>query len=234
MKKPIVLLLVCLLLVPLDLGAAGKLKVDRTQFDFGTIREGQNALVNFTVTNATAEKISIKEIRTFAACVESKPLPKRELAPGESLELSYVFESLGYGGVQVNKKIEIYYNETDVLKLSVKGTVLALEKYQAPIGELLYNFFVLVDIRSRKEYLEEHILGAIHVPNEDLAGWANIISKSLSDEIIIYLYSSDGKLSDAAVQTLRKKGFAQCVSLVGGLREWKNQHGNKLIVSGER
>ncbi len=234
MKKVRAVFLICIFFIPFYLSSAGTLKVNKTQFDFGTIREGQNALVSFTVTNATAEKIAIKEIRTFAACVESKPLPKRELAPGESLELSYVFESLGYGGIEVNKIIEIYHNEKDVLKLNVKGTVLALEKYQAPIGELVYNFFALIDIRSRQSFLNEHLLGAIHVPHAELIDWVMQISKNLSNETIIYLYCEDGKKSDAVVQKLQNSGYAQFVSLVGGLREWKKQNGDKLLVPGER
>lgn len=223
------------ILISTQIYASVKLIAEKYQFNFGTVREGVNANVKFKINNTGTEIAKIIEIRTFAACVESKPLPKRKLAPGESMELEYVFETLGYGGVSVDKQIEIYYNNTKLspLKLRVKGNVLPLEFYQASLGELTYNFFVLIDVRPRDHFHKEHIIGAINVPYKKLAKWATDVSNSLSEEIIIYLYSEDGTKSDEAAKMLRKKGFTQYISLVGGLKEWKQQKGKKLLVAGE-
>jgi len=222
------------ILISTQIYASVKLIAEKSQFDFGTVREGVNAAVKFKISNTGAEAAQISEIRTFAACVESRPLPKKELAPGESMELEYVFETLGYGGVSVDKQIEIFYNNAKLnpLKLCVKGKVLPLESYQASLGELTYNFFVLIDVRPRDHFLKEHIIGAINVPYQKLARWATDVSGSLSEEIIIYLYSEDGKKSDEAAKMLRKKGFSRYISLVGGLKEWKQQKGRKLLVAG--
>lgn len=211
-----------------------QLKVDKKVCNFGEIQEGQTALVTFNLLNPGTKIIAIKEVRTFGACIELKPLKNRELAPGDSLELNYIFESIGYGGVPIDKKIEVHYNDSKVLKLRLKGVVLPLKKYQAPFGEMIYNYFALIDIRSRQSFLNEHLLGAIHVPHSELIDWVMQISKNLSKETIIYLYCDDGKKSDAVAQKLQNSGFAQFVSLVGGLREWKKQYGDKLLVSGER
>ena len=223
------------MLISTQIYASVKLIAEKSQFNFGTVREGVNAAVKFKITNAGTEAAKINEIRTFAACVESRPLPKNELAPGESMELEYVFESLGYGGVSVDKQIEIFYNNRKLspLKLLVKGKVLPLESYQASLGELTYNFFVLIDVRPRENFLKEHIIGAINIPYKKLARWATDVSGNLSKEIVIYLYSENGTKSDEAAKKLRQKGYSQYISLVGGLKEWKRQEGMKLLVAGE-
>jgi len=211
-----------------------ELAADKLTFDFGTIREGTNARVTFTIINTGAKEVQIREIRTFSACVEARPLAQRNLAPGKKLTLEYIFESLGYGGASVNKSIEIHYNNNKLspLRLNVKGKVLSLEPYQAPLGELTYNFFVLIDIRSEQSFAQEHIIGAINIPFEKIDRWAADVSQVISDELIIYLYSEDGTKSDKAAKMLRDKGYSQYISLVGGLKEWKNQKGNRFLISG--
>jgi rhodanese-related sulfurtransferase len=214
---------------------AQQLTADKLVFDFGTIREGMNVSVNFTISNQGSKKAQIKEIRTFAACVESRPLVQRSLAPGEKMTLDFLFASLGYGGATVDKNIEIHYDNPRLspLKLSVRGKVLALEPYQAPIGEMTYNFFILVDLRPQESFAKEHIIGSINVPSKIIEQWVSEVSKSFSAELIIYLFSEDGIESDREAKALREKGYSQFISLVGGLKEWKQQLGTKFLVSGK-
>lgn len=214
---------------------APELVPEKSTFDFGTVREGVNVPVNFTVVNRGSKEVHIQQIRTFAACVEARPPSKHTLAPGEKILLEYIFESLGYGGATLNKQIEIHYNNRKLspLKLSVRGKVIPLEPHQAPLGELTYNFFVLVDIRQPDSYAKEHIIGAVNVPLDNIHQWASAVAKSVSDELIIYLYSEDGKESDKAAKMLRAKGYSQYLSIVGGLKEWKNQNGKKFLISGK-
>lgn len=227
-------LVMFLILISTSIYAESELTAEKSYVDFGTVREGKNIKISFKITNTGSKEVRIKEIRTFAACIESRPLTKRNLAPGEGVELEYIFESLGYGGVSVDKQIEVYYNNANLspLRLSVRGKVLPLEPYQASMGELTYNFFVLVDIRPSERFIKEHIIGAINVPYEKIGTWAFGVSKTISEEVIIYLYSEDGRKSDEAAKMLRKKGFLQYLSIVGGLKEWKNQNNNKFLVSG--
>lgn len=119
------------------------------------------------------------------------------------------------------------------LTLTVKGKVLPLEEYQAPVGEVTYNFFILIDLRSPEQFQKEHILGALNVPHSEIEEWVSTVSSSLSDELVIYLYSNKGMNSDKTARSLREKGYTQFISMVGGLKEWKNQLGNKFLVSGE-
>lgn len=237
MRKILVFIASALFLISLlpSFSQAQELTADRLTFDFGTIREGTNVSVNFIVLNKSLKKAHLREIRTFAACVEARPLGERSLAPGKRITLDFVFQSLGYGGATVDKTVEIHYDNPSLspLKLKVKGKVLALEPYQAPIGEMTYNFFVLVDVRQPESFAREHILGSINVPSAAIDQWVSEVSKSLSTELIIYLYCEDGAESDRTAAMLRKRGYSQFISLVGGLKEWKNQLGKKFLVSGK-
>jgi rhodanese-related sulfurtransferase len=234
--KSLVSISLFLLCLPVFGEAAAELQAEKSVFDFGQLQEGVNTPVNFTIKNSGDRKVLIKEIRTFAACVQSQPLEKNSLDPGESLALEYVFESLGYGGADIQKSIEVHYNNRrkSPLILLVKGQVRPLESHQASLGELAYNFYVLVDIRQPGKYEKEHILGAINIPRPQLLSWAEKASQTLSDEIIIYLYSEEGEESDAAAVSLRERGFIQFLSLVGGLKEWKQRYKNKLLITGEK
>lgn len=98
---------------------------------------------------------------------------------------------------------------------------------------MTYNYLVLVDIRSPEAYEKEHVLGSINVPQIKLNSWAEKIKKNLPKQVIIYLYSEEGTKSDEAVKELRKRGYKQYVSVVGGIKEWKRRHKGQWIVSGQ-
>jgi rhodanese-related sulfurtransferase len=213
---------------------AFELQAEAGIFDFGAIREGVKAPVHFILVNKGNSILEIKEIRTFAACVQTRPLDDTELAPGESLRLDYVFESLGYGGLKIKKKIEVHYKgKKSPLVLTVKGRVLPLEDFQAPLGEMTYNYFVLLDLRSPEAFSKEHLLGAVNVPQGNLDAWIEHAEPGLSPELVIYLISEKGEVSDAAAERLREQGYVQFFSLVGGMAEWKRQFGNKWIINSQ-
>lgn len=219
----------------LPLLAQSNITVDPARFDFGTIDEGEHAPVFFTLHNPSSEPVRIVEVRTFAACVQSLPFDKKWIDAGESIELQYVFESLGYGGVTVNKKIEIFFeNNKQPLELRVTGTVRPLREFQAPLGEMSYNFFVLIDVRDRASFVEAHIVGAIHVPADQVISWFNQINGTISDEVVFYLISEEGKASDEIADSLNQQGKQQFFSIVGGMREWKRQKGQQLLISGDQ
>jgi len=212
-----------------------ELKADKSIYDFQEIKEGLNVPVRFTLTNSGTKPVRIKEIRTFASCVQSRPFTEMVLKPGESTTLEFVFESLGYGGVIISKPIEVHHDDAkqSPLKLYVKGKVSPLEDFQAPVGEVTYNYLVLLDIRSPEEYEKEHILGAINVPYALLWSWAKNIKESLPEEVFIYVYSEQGIKSDEAVIKMRKEGYNQYVSIVGGIKEWKRRYKGQWIISGQ-
>lgn len=213
---------------------AARLEAQNDVYDFGRIQEGLNIPVTFVIFNKGDQKARIKEIRTFAACVQSRPLSDKELGPGESLRMEYIFESLGYGGVSIKKNIEVHYDSKkwSPLKLTVKGEVRPLAPHQVPLGELTYNFFALIDLRSPEDFRKGHILGAVNIPAAKISEWTSRVSPSISGNLLIYLLCENGSISGRVAAELHLKGYSYYVSVVGGMSEWKKRHGNRFLISG--
>ena len=238
MRNPIRLIVALMLLLSglyQQLQAQEEVTVQEDTFNFGTIREGEQAPVTFELNNTSSSSVTVKEIRTFASCVQRFPFENRVIEPGQKRKLSLTFESLGFGGVTINKRIEIIHSGSgSPLILTVKGKVMPLEPFQAPLGEVVYNYAVVVDISPAEKFQEAHLMGAVPVPEQELIPWLEENRSSLSEEMIIYICSQDGNASDIAARALHKMGYMQCVSLVGGMKEWHNRYGDKWIISGKR
>jgi rhodanese-related sulfurtransferase len=212
--------------------AAGpRLEADKTHRDLGSVREGIKAHVTFAITNTGDEEATIERVESGAACT-STGLPTRTLKPGEQMEMEFIFETLGYGGRSPMRQATVHYDsaEHSPLTLTVAGTIEAAADHQAPIGELSYNFFVLIDVRPEQEYREEHIIGAINVPAEQLPEWIKKVPK----HVVIYLCDDDGEDSSRLARRLRREEYSQVKGIVGGLQEWKKRKGEKMTISGKR
>lgn len=205
--------------------------VDGTNRDLGIVKEGTNPHVFFTLANIGTDETSVRvHDLSKGGCTSVSSIPK--LAPGDTAQLELIFQTLGYGGRTPTRRVQIHYGnpEFSPLELSVTAKIIPPEPYQVLIGELRYNFFVLIDIRSPEAFAREHIVGAINVPQKELTGLVTNLPKYL----LIYLYSEDGTKSDEAALMLRAKGFSECLSIVGGLNEWKQRYGKSHLISGPR
>ena len=200
--------------------------------DLGIVKEGTYLHVSFTILNTGTDETRILVRNLSKGGCSSVGSPKNKLASGESTKLEFIFETLGYGGRKPTRRVQVHYNNPEIspLELSVTAKILPPEPYQVPIGELWYNFFVMVDVRHPDAFAKEHIAGAINVPQEKLIEWASNLPK----DFLIYLYSEDGKKSDEAAQMLREKGYSECLSVIGGLREWKQRYSDRYLISGSR
>ncbi|MDY7108366.1 MAG: rhodanese-like domain-containing protein [Planctomycetota bacterium] len=76
-----------------------------------------------------------------------------------------------------------------------------------------------LDPRSRSEYLEGHIPGAVHRPFEDLRD--DHADLDQYDLIIVYGDDYNTPVALAASKTLMELGFEDVRTLRGGLRAWK-------------
>jgi len=110
----------------INLGAA-IIEFDKTEFDFGTINQGDVVEGVFKITNAG--KVDLLITNAKASCGCTVPVwPKEPIKPGESAELKVSFNSRGKKGVQ-NKSITLQTNTEKVTEiLRVKGTVTPKEK----------------------------------------------------------------------------------------------------------
>lgn len=200
--------------------------------DLGEIREGIRTSVTFTLVNegkADAKNISVHDLSQGGCTAVSEV---SYLAAGDSAKLEFIFETLGYGGQKPTREVKVRYGnpEHSPMTLSVTADVLPVKAHQVPIGELYYNFFVLVDIRDSGTFRKGHIAGAIHVPAAGVADWVSMLPK----DFMIYLYSDEGKESDELALELQNNGYTEALSIIGGIGEWKRRYGERFIIEGPR
>jgi len=78
--------------------------------------------------------------------------------------------------------------------------------------------FILLDVRTEKEYLAGHIANSIWIPRGLLEFRIQKITSDPEAEIVIYC--KGGGRSALAAYTLLQMGYAKVFNLEGGLREW--------------
>jgi rhodanese-related sulfurtransferase len=79
---------------------------------------------------------------------------------------------------------------------------------------------IVVDVRENNEYVQGHILNAIHLPAGTLLERIGRLEKYRNRPIIISCMS--GSRSAHACSLLKKKGFEKVHNLKGGLMAWQN------------
>ncbi|MFD3005481.1 rhodanese-like domain-containing protein [Thermus tengchongensis] len=72
---------------------------------------------------------------------------------------------------------------------------------------------VVVDVRTPQEFAEGHVPGAINLPVENVAQWADTLPKDKP----VYLYCRSGNRSRQAAEYLKKKGYTNLYNLEGGI-----------------
>lgn len=203
-----------------------------TYFDIGTVKEGARPQVSFTLKNiGDAEATIAIDDLSKCGCTAVSFVPK--IPAGDSSKLEFIFETLGYGGQSITRRIRVNYNNPALspFEIIVAARIIEPEPYQALVDKLWYGFYVLIDIRSPEAYAKEHIVGSVNVPLQLLEDF----TANIPNYILIYLISENGEKSDLAAKMLRENGLSECVSLAGGLNEWKLRYGiMELLISGNR
>ena len=80
--------------------------------------------------------------------------------------------------------------------------------------------YILLDVRTQKEYEEGHLPGAICIPNETIAETPP--SRLTDKNQLIFVYCRSGQRSHAAAQKLAKMGYTNLVDL-GGITDWQGE-----------
>lgn len=78
---------------------------------------------------------------------------------------------------------------------------------------------VVIDVRDIGEFEAGHITGAKHVPERQVVERLKELEKFKDKPLILTCRS--GMRSGAAVQVLRRNGFAEAVNLRGGIVAWE-------------
>ena len=220
--------IVSLLLVGL-LGTAGaaapKISVDSPVYET-TVPAGTVANHTFRLTNTGNATLKIANVEVACGCTTTS-LPKRDLAPGESVGLVVAVDTAGLTGL-LQKPIEVVSNDPTTPRLALTFSLALVTKqvYHIEVTQLHQVFYVLIDLRAATEYAGGHLVGALNIPYAELGTWMSRLPK----EIPLILYDQTGALSDPAAQTLRGLGFSQAQSLFGGLSEWTHQYARRFIL----
>lgn len=95
---------------------------DKEVYDFGTVKEGEKVKGKFTIYNKGKSNLIILDATATCGCTVPT-WPKKAILPGESSELSFVFNSTGRSGKQ-SKSITLKTNtEKGSEQLRLKGVV---------------------------------------------------------------------------------------------------------------
>jgi len=78
---------------------------------------------------------------------------------------------------------------------------------------------VVIDVRDAEEYKAGHITNARHIPADELGARVKELEKVKTKPIIVVC--ARGNRSAAAAAQLRKLGFAEVLSLRGGIAAWQ-------------
>lgn len=81
--------------------------------------------------------------------------------------------------------------------------------------------YVLVDARSRADYENKHIPGAVSIPAEEIGDYADKLDKDR--EIVTYCGSYECPASTMAAKELQKLGFKNVRDYKGGIKEWEEK-----------
>jgi len=91
--------------------------------------------------------------------------------------------------------------------------------------------FILIDVRTEKEYLAGHIENAIWLPRGFLEFKIQKIIGDPETEIIVYC--KRGSRSALSAYTLMEMGYKNVLNLEGGFEEWVNKGNSIFNLHGE-
>ena len=80
--------------------------------------------------------------------------------------------------------------------------------------------YIILDVRTKEEYLEGHIKDAVNIPNEVIAEDAETILKDKDQKI--YVYCRSGRRSKEACKKLAELGYRKVIDF-GGILDWKGE-----------
>jgi|SRR5215472_13880147 len=82
--------------------------------------------------------------------------------------------------------------------------------------------FVLVDVREESEFAKDHLPGAIHLGKGVIE--RDIEARVPELDTVLVLYCGGGFRSALAADNLQKMGYANVISMDGGVRGWREKN----------
>lgn len=102
---------------------APRVEIDSLEYDFGTIKEGEEVPIVIPIRNTGGGSLLIRKIQTTCGCTAVVP-GQRVILPGKATQLDVVFHSAGRVGKQ-RKQITLYCNDPrqPIFQFIIKGEV---------------------------------------------------------------------------------------------------------------
>ncbi|MCB9245070.1 MAG: DUF1573 domain-containing protein [Flavobacteriales bacterium] len=108
--------------ISLNQADGAKIQFEKTQHDFGTIKEGTQATVSFMFTNTGSTPLVLNSVQASCGCTTPK-WTKEPIAPGATGEVTAIYNSKGRPG-NFTKTITVKHNgEGAVEYLTIRGFV---------------------------------------------------------------------------------------------------------------
>lgn len=116
-----------------------------------------------------------------------------------------------------------------VEKIKSEINIITVEDFESKMNS--DNGFVLIDVRTEKEFLAGHIENAVWLPR----GFIEFKTQKLIDdpETEIILYCKRGSRSALTTYTLIEMGYKNVLNLEGGFEEWINNGNSIYNLHGE-
>ncbi len=148
--------------------AQPRIEVDLSEYNFGSIEEGQKVTHVFRFSNTGDAPLNIERVRSSCGCTVPR-LSAEVLAPGDVGEVEAVFDSRRFNG-QVVKTIYLYTNDPlhDVVQLSFRGKVnrvIAAEPPRVDFGVMKSGEQRQTEVRLANNGSEAIELGDVTVSN---------------------------------------------------------------------
>jgi rhodanese-related sulfurtransferase len=213
--------------------AAPMISVDNSIYSV-TVQSGSLVSHSFVVTNVGDEPLNITNVRTSCGCTTAA-LAKRDLAPGESVNVEATVNTTGFRGT-VTRTVSVTTNDPSS-PTAVLQIVVTIAESTAPIiqeisvTDLKLVFYFLIDVRTPEEYAAGHLFGAMSIPlsefQQNLDSWL----PRLPREVPIILYCIVGERSAQAATILAETGLTNVLNLTGGITEWNRVHGENYLFA---
>ncbi|MEA3239421.1 MAG: DUF1573 domain-containing protein, partial [Candidatus Bipolaricaulota bacterium] len=144
MKKIVVSIVLLVVLSGVGVLAAPQITANESVYQFGTVLEGVVVTHTFVLTNNGDEMLAITSVHTSCGCT-TIDLAKKNLAPGKSVNLDAILDTVGFGGRTITKMIYVESNDPAEPRfvLQMQGTVNRAQQYNIACGDLNYLFYLL-------------------------------------------------------------------------------------------
>ena len=80
--------------------------------------------------------------------------------------------------------------------------------------------YIILDVRTKEEYQEKHIPGAVNLPNETIST-ADIPELPVKEQLIL-VYCRSGNRSKQAAKKLAALGYTNIIE-IGGINDWTGE-----------